>query len=396
MQAPNVTSNLSFDNTKLAFKHLSDKELKKSYWLFKALSNPVLAGVGPFLTKIALFLRLPISGLIKSTLFNHFCGGETLQEATPTVLRLFANKVGSILDYSVEGEENEVVFDHSAKQILKCINKTLEFPDAIPFCVFKMTAIVRFSLLEKISNKEALKDYEELEWQKALERVDLICRTATDLLQPIMIDAEESWIQNAIDEIAVKMMAKYNTETAIVFNTYQLYRTDKLDALINDLTVAKTHGFKLGAKLVRGAYLEKERKRAIEKSYSSPIHETKENTDKHFDTAVSFCLENIEEISVVIGTHNQHSCEVLVEKMEQRQIAANHPHIYFAQLLGMSDNISFNLAHHHFNVAKYVPFGPVKSVMPYLLRRADENSAIAGQMGRELRLVSEELDRRRN
>ncbi len=394
MQEPNVPLNLSFDNTKLAFKHLSNKELKKSYWLFKVISNQVMSGVGPFLTKTALFFRLPISGLIKATLFKQFCGGETLEEATPTVLRLFANNVGSVLDYSVEGEENEVVFDHSAQQILKCIDKTMEFPDAIPFCVFKMTAIARFSLLEKISNKQELKGYEQLEWQKALERVDMICRTASEFSQYIMIDAEESWIQSAIDEVALKMMEKYNVKKAIVFNTYQLYRTDKLAALITDLTIAKTHGFVLGVKLVRGAYLEKERKRALENSYPSPIHHTKEDTDCDFNASVSFCLENIEDVILMIGTHNLLSCEILIEKMEQRQIASNHPHIYFAQLLGMSDNISFNLAHHHFNVAKYVPFGPVKSVMPYLLRRAEENSAIAGQMGRELKLIKLELARR--
>ncbi|HEX7366134.1 MAG TPA: proline dehydrogenase family protein [Pelobium sp.] len=386
--------NISFDNTEVAFKRFSNAELKKSYWLFKVISNWFLAKVGPFFTKAAFFLRLPVSGLIKSTLFKQFCGGETIKECTPVILKLHANNVGTILDYSVEGESNEREFDHTTQQILKSISKASEMPDAIPFCVFKLTGLGRFSLLEKIAGGTALRDFEKVEWQKVLNRVDLICKTAAESQQPIMIDAEETWIQGSIDAVAIAMMQKYNKQQPIVFNTYQLYRTDKLAFLINDSTVAVTHGFVLGAKLVRGAYLEKERKRAIENGYPSPIHADKQSTDKDFDAAVSFCLNNLEKVAFIAATHNQHSCEVLVEKMEQRQIPVNYPHIYFAQLLGMSDNISFNLANRQFNVAKYVPYGPVKAVLPYLLRRAEENTSIAGQMGRELSLIGKELKRR--
>nr|WP_294899751.1 proline dehydrogenase family protein [uncultured Pedobacter sp.] len=395
MKKQSPISNLSFDNTEVAFKHLSNKELKKAYWLFKTISNRSLAKVGPFFTQTAFFLRLPISGLIKSTLFRQFCGGETINGCTPVILRLFANRVGTILDYSVEGRVNEQAFDDTAQQILRSIHKALELPDAIPFCVFKVTGLARFSLLEKIGKKAKLHSFEELEWKKAVTRIDLICKTASEVFQPVMIDAEESWIQNVIDEIAIAMMKKYNKQRAIVFNTYQLYRTDKLASLINDSTIAVTHGFILGAKLVRGAYLEKERERAIEREYPSPIHVDKQATDRDFDAAISFCLDNLQKVAFMAATHNQHSCEVLIEKMEQRQIPVNHSHIYFAQLLGMSDNISFNLATHRFNVAKYVPYGPVKAVLPYLFRRAAENTAIAGQMGRELTLIAKELARRK-
>ncbi len=395
MEKQNLRSNLSFDNTAVAFKHLSNKELKKSYWLFTVISNQFLTKVGPFFTKTAFFLGLPVSGLIKSTLFKQFCGGETINECTQVILRLFANRVGAILDYSVEGEKEEKIFNHTAQQILKSINKAVEMPDAIPFCVFKITGLARFSLLEKIANKEKLLVFEEHEWQNALNRIDLICKTGVEFHQSVMIDAEESWIQDAIDSVAIDMMKKYNKQQPIVFSSYQLYRTGKLTSLINDLTIAETQSFILGAKLVRGAYMEKERKRAFEKGYPSPIHLNKETTDRDFDAAASFCLDNIKSVAFIVATHNEHSCEVLIEKMEQRQIATNHPHIYFAQLLGMSDNISFNLAKHGFNVAKYVPYGPVKSVLPYLFRRADENTSITGQMGRELSLISEELKRRK-
>ena len=395
MEKQNSVSNLSFDNTEIAFKHLSDRELKKSYWLFRTISNRLLSRIGPFLTKTALFLKLPVSNLIKSTLFKQFCGGETISECTPVILRLFANRVGTILDYSVEGADEEIVFDHTAQQIIKSINKAVEMPDAVPFCVFKLSGLARFSLLQKISEKIKLHAFEEREWQKVLDRVDLICKTASEFYQPVMIDAEESWIQDVIDEVDIIMMAKYNKQRPIVFNTYQLYRTDKLNSLIADLTLAETQSFILGAKLVRGAYLEKERNRAFEKGYPSPIHLNKQATDRDFDAAVSFCLDNVATIAFVVATHNQFSCQFLVEKMEQQQIANNHPHIYFAQLLGMSDNISFNLASYGFNVAKYVPFGPVKKVLPYLFRRAQENTAIAGQMSRELNLISRELKRRR-
>lgn len=395
MEKQSPVSSLSFDNTEIAFKHLSNKELKKSYWLFKIISNRFIANIGPFLTKTALFLRMPVSGMIKATLFKQFCGGETISECTPVILRLFANKVGTILDYSVEGAAEEKVFDQTAQHILNSIDKAVELPQAIPFCVFKVSGLARFSLLEKMANKQELKAFEAVEWQKALNRIELICKKASDFYQPVMIDAEESWIQDVIDDVALMMMQKYNKERPIVFNTYQLYRNDKLTSLIVDCTIAKTQQFVLGAKLVRGAYMEKERARAVEKGYPSPIHLDKGATDRDFDASVLFCLDHIAHIAFAVATHNQQSCRFLVTEMEQRKIQSNHPHIYFAQLLGMSDHISFNLAVNNFNVVKYVPYGPVKSVLPYLFRRAEENTSIAGQMSRELSLIKKELERRR-
>ena len=385
---------LSFDNTEIAFKQQNTEELKKSYWLFKLISNNLLVKLGPFFTNTALFFRLPISGLIKKTIFSQFCGGETIEECTPTINKLAKGGVGTILDYSVEGEEIEHIFDLTAKELINTIKKAVELPTSIPFCVFKITGLARFSLLEKINDKQQLSPIEKIEWEKALSRVRLICKTAAEFNKPIMIDAEESWIQDAIDELVLVNMMEFNKLRAIIFNTYQLYRHDKLSSLIADLTIAKTQGFILGAKLVRGAYLEKERKRANNRGELSPIQPDKAATDRDYNAAVSFCLDNLEDVAMVVGTHNQYSCEVLVKKMEQTQIPFNHPHIYFSQLLGMSDNLSFNLAAENFNVAKYVPYGPVKSVLPYLVRRAQENTAVAGQMGRELSLISQELKRR--
>ena len=385
---------LSFDNTEIAFKHQSNKELKQSFWLFKAISNNLLVKIGPFFTKLALGIKLPISAVIKATIFKQFCGGEDIQECTSVIHKLAKENVGTILDYSVEGEEFEEAFDHTQSEIINTIKKAVELPHAIPFCVFKVSGIARFALLEKINAQEELSKLEQYEWEKALARVNAICEVASQYQKKIMIDAEESYIQDAIDQIALDMMAKYNKTTAIVYNTYQLYRHDKLASLIADTTIAQTTPFILGAKLVRGAYMEKERKRAKMLNIPSPIQPNKEATDRDYDAAISFCLENINHVSFIAGTHNQKSCEILAERMEFLALQPNHQHVYFSQLLGMSDNLSFNLANAGFNVAKYVPYGPVKSVLPYLFRRAEENTAIAGQMGRELTLIDREIKRR--
>ena len=385
---------LSFDNTEIAFKHQSNKELKQSYWLFKAISNNLLVKIGPFFTKLALGIKLPISSVIKATIFKQFCGGEDIQECTSVIHKLAKENVGTILDYSVEGEEFEEAFDHTQSEIINTIKKAVELPHAIPFCVFKVSGIARFALLEKINAQEELSKLEQYEWEKALARVNAICEVASQYQKKIMIDAEESYIQDAIDQIALDMMAKYNKTTAIVYNTYQLYRHDKLASLIADTTIAQTTPFILGAKLVRGAYMEKERKRAKMLNIPSPIQPNKEATDRDYDAAISFCVENINHVSFIAGTHNQKSCEILAERIEFLALQPNHQHVYFSQLLGMSDNLSFNLANAGFNVAKYVPYGPVKSVLPYLFRRAEENTAIAGQMGRELTLIDREIKRR--
>ena len=357
---------LSFDNTEIAFKHQSNKELKQSYWLFKAISNNLLVKIGPFFTKLALGIKLPISAVIKATIFKQFCGGEDIQECTSVIHKLAKENVGTILDYSVEGEEFEEAFDHTQSEIINTIKKAVELPHAIPFCVFKVSGIARFALLEKINAQEELSKLEQYEWEKALARVNAICEVASQYQKKIMIDAEESYIQDAIDQIALDMMAKYNKTTAIVYNTYQLYRHDKLASLIADTTIAQTTPFILGAKLVRGAYMEKERKRAKMLNIPSPIQPNKEATDRDYDAAISFCVENINHVSFIAGTHNQKSCEILAERIEFLALQPNHQHVYFSQLLGMSDNLSFNLANSGFNVAKYVPYGPVKSVLPYL------------------------------
>jgi proline dehydrogenase len=385
----------SFDNTEIAFKHQSNKELKQSYWLFKAISNNLLVKIGPFFTKIALGIRLPISSLIKATIFKQFCGGETIQECTSVIIKLAKENVGTILDYSIEGEEFEEEFDHTQLEIINTIKKAVELPQAIPFCVFKISGIARFALLEKVNAKQELNELEQYEWNKALDRINAICEAASACQKKVMIDAEESYVQDAIDEIALEMMSKYNKNSPIVYNTYQLYRHDKLASLIADTTIAQTTPYILGAKLVRGAYMEKERKRAKILNIPSPIQPNKEATDRDYDAAISFCVENIKHISFIAGTHNQKSCGILAEKIEFQSINPNHPHVYFSQLLGMSDNLSFNLANAGFNVAKYVPYGPVKSVLPYLFRRAEENTAIAGQMGRELSLIDTEIKRRK-
>ncbi|MBC7655264.1 MAG: proline dehydrogenase family protein [Oligoflexus sp.] len=392
---PLETKTLSFDDTAVAFKHQTDKELKESYWLFKAISNNILVNIGPLMTKFAMAIRLPITKIIKKTIFKQFCGGETIAECTSTINKLANVGVGTILDYSIEGEEEEKVFDHTAKEVMDTIKKAVEMPQAIPFCVFKITGIARFELIRKIDNNEELNKLEKFEWQKALSRLENIAKTAFDLQKPLMIDAEESWIQNAIDNLALELMRKYNKEKAIIFSTYQLYRHDKLASLITDLTLAQVEGFILGAKLVRGAYMEKERKRAFELGYNSPIQNDKDSTDRDYNLAISFCLDNLKDVNFVAGTHNQYSCEILIEKMEFKSIENNHSNIYFSQLLGMSDNLSFNLSNANYNVAKYVPYGPVKAVLPYLFRRAEENTAIAGQMGRELKLISSEIKRRK-
>ena len=384
---------LSFDNTENAFRGKTDAELKRAYWLFKLISINFLTKIGPPITNLALKIGLPIKSLIKSTIFNHFCGGESIEECEGTVLQLHEVKVGSILDYSVEGEEEEPVFDATCVEIMKTIQHA-QGDKRIPLTVFKATGLGKFSLLEKINAEQTLDTNEKSAFERFKSRVDQICKLANELGVKVMIDAEESWIQDTIDRVALEMMRKYNQEQAIVYNTYQLYRHDKLASLKADAGIASHEKFFLGAKLVRGAYMEKERKRALSMNYPSPIQADKESTDRDYDHALQFCISEIAMISFVAGTHNEQSCRLLAELLDEKAIPHNHEHVYFSQLLGMSDNLSFNLSAFGYNVAKYVPYGPVKAVMPYLFRRAEENTSVAGQMGRELRLIAVELKRR--
>jgi proline dehydrogenase len=388
------TRQLSFENTEIAFRHSSNTDLKRAYWLFKVINVNFMVKIGPPMTNFAMKIGLPIKKLIKSTIFRHFCGGETIRECEKTIKSLYAGNVGTILDYSIEGEDDEEVFDVTGAEILRTIRRAAKEP-AIPITVFKVTGVGRFGLLEKLDAKAALTPEEQEEWQKVQDRVTAICDKAFETGVPVMIDAEETWIQDTIDQLALDMMRLFNKKKAIVYNTYQLYRHDKLQSIRDDHQVAAKEGFILGAKLVRGAYMEKERKRAEEKGYPSPIQTDKAAADRDYDAALDYCTDHIARIAFVAGTHNENSCSRLAHLLDEKNIDHNNPHVYFSQLLGMSDNLSFNLADAKYNVAKYVPYGPIKAVLPYLFRRAQENTAIAGQMSRELGLIVKEVKRRR-
>ena len=388
------TKPLSFENTEIAFKHESNTDLRRAYWLFKIINLNFLVKIGPPITNFAFKIGLPIKSLVKTTIFNHFCGGETIAECEPTIRNLQSGKVGTILDYSVEGENDEAVFDDTRDQIIATINRA-KGDAAIPLTVFKVTGVGSFEILEKADASLSFSAEEETAWQKIFDRVDLICKTAFELNVPVMIDAEETWIQRTIDLLALNMMRQYNQQKIIVYNTYQLYRHDKLASLKADYQAALAENFLLGAKLVRGAYMEKENKRAAEKSYPTLIQPDKTATDRDYNLALRFCVEHLDRIAFVCGTHNEQSCKLLAELLNEHEISHNHPHVHFSQLLGMSDNLSFNLSDAGYNVAKYVPFGPVKAVLPYLFRRAQENTAIAGQTSRELSLISKEKKRRK-
>ncbi|KQC00702.1 proline dehydrogenase family protein [Pedobacter sp. Hv1] len=385
---------INFDNTEIAFRNKSNAELNQAYWLFKIISSNFLTKVGPPITNFLLNAGFPIKGAIRATIFKQFCGGETINECEHAIEQLHIGKVGTILDYSVEGEEEEEVFDFTCEETIRTIDRADGDP-RIPITVFKVTGIGRFALLEKIHAKQELNVAEIEEYDRVKKRCEKICRTAFEKQVPIMIDAEETWIQGPIDELALEMMTAFNKEKLIVYNTYQMYRHDKLADLKADYMIAKETGFILGVKMVRGAYMEKERKRALEMGYPSPIQPDKETTDKDYDESLKFCVQHIDQIGFVCGTHNEDSSRLLTELMDENNIPHEHPHAFFAQLLGMSDNLSFNLSDAGYNVAKYVPYGPIKAVMPYLFRRAQENTSVAGQTGRELGLISKEKARRR-
>jgi proline dehydrogenase len=355
---------LSFENTEIAFRHATNTDLKRAYWLFKIINVNFLVKIGPPITNFAVKIGLPITGIIKATIFKHFCGGETIRECEDTIKSLEHGGVGTILDYSVEGEDDEQVFDETRDEIIRTIKRAAK-DRAIPLTVFKVTGVGRFGLLEKLDAKETLTDAEQQEWQKAKARVLDICEKAHSVNIPVMIDAEETWIQDTIDQLSLDMMRRFNKNKCIVYNTYQLYRHDKLDSLMDDNETAVKEKFILGAKLVRGAYMEKERKRAEEKGYPSPIQATKEASDKDYNLALDYCTDNISSIAFVAGTHNEDSCRLLTNLLEKKNIEHKTSHVYFSQLLGMSDNLSFNLADAGYNVAKYVPYGPIKAVLPY-------------------------------
>lgn len=382
-------SHLSFENTEVAFKSKSNAALRKASWLFKSFDYPITLTLGPTLAKLT--VNLGLKGVIKSTIFEQFCGGETIAECDATIKKLGESRIGTILDYSVEGAEEASAFNHTAKEIIATIVRA-QGNAQIPFSVFKVTGIVESDILEKITYKQELTEIEKANWEKGRARFFEVCEAASKHDVRLFIDAEETWLQGAIDALAEEAMLKFNREKAIIYNTLQMYRHDRLAYLKEQLET--TQHF-LGFKLVRGAYMEKERKRAQEKGYVDPIQPNKAASDQDYDSAVALCIENIDRVAICIGTHNELSSLKGVELMKKHNLEANDDRVFFSQLLGMSDHISFNLSHHGYNVAKYVPYGPVSAVIPYLTRRAQENSGMAGQMGRELGLITKELHRRK-
>ena len=389
-----LASNISFDDTSIAFEAKSNSALRKANFLFSVVNIPLLSQLSTGAVKLGMTLRLPIRGIIKYTIFEHFCGGETINESEHTIKELGEYAIGTILDYSVEGEEDESSFDRTRDEIIKTI-EIAHMSENIPFSVFKVTGVAPTALLEKIQKKDTLTKEEEKSFERVKARVKAICSKAYEYSVPILIDAEETWIQNPIDELAYNMMKLFNQEKAVIFNTIQMYRTKTLEALKTAFHYAAMGNYYLGVKLVRGAYMEKERERAQELGYESPIQPTKEATDNNFDKGLAFCIDNKQRVSLVCGSHNEYSNYYLALLMEKHSLKNDDPRVWFAQLYGMSDNISFNLAKAGYNVAKYVPYGPVKSVIPYLLRRASENTSVAGQSSRELTLIRRELKRRK-
>jgi len=383
-----------FENTETAFVLKSDSELERAYFLFKMISSQPLVKIGTAATNFALKANLPVEGLIRSTVFDHFCGGVNEEDCLPVIDNLYAKGVSSVLDYSVEGKETEEQFDNAVKKILKIVQFCDE-REAIPIVVFKPTGFGRFKLYQKITEGKQLTDTEKEEWNRVVERFKAVCELAKEKDVEVLIDAEESWMQDAADELVEEMMRLYNKDKVIVYNTLQCYRWDRLDYLKSLHERANSEGFKVGMKIVRGAYMEKERSRAEEFSYKSPICENKNATDGIFDNTLTYILNNLGDISIFIGTHNEKSSYLAMELMEKYKIDKSDNNVWFGQLYGMSDHISFNLASKGYNVAKYIPFGPVKDVMPYLIRRAEENTSVAGQTNRELELLKTERKRRK-
>ena len=388
---------INFSDTETAFKNQSNSQLNLNYYIFMAMNQNWLVNIGTFLIKWFLKLGLPIKFIIKRTIFQLFCGGEDIQECEKTIDKLSRYGVGTILDYSVEGEDNEKSFDETKAELMKTIEMARQFPEKIPFSVFKVTGIGSRELMTEVQEFgiDNLSPEKHAAYQRLVKRFQALCKSAAEKGVRLFIDAEETWIQDVIDELTLEEMKKYNTPARIlIYNTYQMYRTASYGILDGHIEAARGEGFGVGAKLVRGAYMEKERERAEEKEYADPINPTKEASDQEYNKAVDLCIQNLDHTHVCLGTHNEESCLRAVNLLEEKGIARNDERVFFAQLLGMSDHISFNLAHEGYRVAKYVPYGPIESVMPYLFRRAEENTSIAGQSSREFALIRIEKERR--
>lgn len=385
---------VDFDELEIAFRAKKDEELFKRHFLFSTMKYPWLVKIGTNLTKFALWANLPVKKLIKSTIFDVFCGGETLDGCQRSSNELAAFGIGAIFDYSVEGEKSERAFDETAQEILRTIERASQM-DFIRFSAFKVTGLASFDLLAKIHAGKQLTQEEEAAWERVKARVESICSLAYQNEVSVLIDAEESWIQKPIDELTLDMMNKYNRESAVVFYTFQMYCHAMLDKLKTIHQDAAEKGYRLGAKLVRGAYMEKERARAEQMGYEDPIQPNKEATDNDYNAAMKYCIDNIHQIGLFSGTHNERSNYLLTHYMDESGMKPNDQRVFFAQLYGMSDHLSFNLADKGYNVIKYVPYGPLKATIPYLIRRAQENTSVKGQSGRELTLLKSEIKRRK-
>ena len=382
-----------FDNTEIAFALKSDSELERAYFLFKMISIEPLVRIGTAATNFALKAHLPVEGLIRSTVFDHFCGGVNEEDCLTVIDRMFEKGVSSVLDYSVEGKETESEFERAFKMTLKIIDFAKE-KKSMPIAVFKPTGFGRLKIYEKVSNGDTLTNSEKEEWTNIVKRYDAVSKAAKTNDVMLLIDSEETWMQKAADDLVTQMMEKYNKDKPIVFNTLPMYRKDRLEFMKEQHKTARKKGYSIGYKLVRGAYLEKENERANEMGYETPMCPNKKATDDNYNGAVAYMIKNIKDMSIFIGSHNEESAYLAMELMEGKGLKNNDNRIWFGQLYGMSDHITYNLADKGYNVAKYIPFGPVKDVMPYLIRRAEENTSVAGQTSRELSLLKKEKKRR--
>lgn len=391
--SPTTTDRLDFSNTEVAFRSLDNGQLRKAYWMFAAMNQPWLVNMGTTMLSKMLDMGLPLQGLVKATIFSQFCGGETITECAKTVEKLGQYGIGSILDYSVEGEDTEAEFDACLQELCRVV-EVAKGNAHIPFAVFKVTGLVATAILTKAQAGEQMTASETEALNRGRARVWHLCQLAASHKVRIFIDAEESWIQDIIDTWAMELMAELNQQSCIVYNTYQMYRHASLGNLKTHISQASAGGFLFGAKVVRGAYMEKERARAASMGYQDPIQPNKAASDRDYDLALHYCLDHLDVASFCAGTHNEASTRLLAEEMDRRQIPHRDTRIWFSQLLGMSDNMSYTLAAAGYNVVKYVPYGPVKAVVPYLSRRAKENTAIAGQSSREFGLIKTEMRRR--
>lgn len=389
-----MNSKFSFKDTFIAFSYKSDQELKRSYLLFLSINNPVLSKLGANIVKFALKVNIPIKGIIRSTVFKQFCGGESIDQCDETIDKLAKFNIKTTLDFAAEADSGEIDYHRAVREILKTVEKAATNSN-ISFCVFKPTGVASKELLEKIQLKERLSDQEKVEFEAVRQRFHTIAKACFDTGSQLYIDSEDSFYQDPIDELVNDLMEKYNGEKAVVFNTYQMYRNGMLEKLDKASERGREKGYHVGAKLVRGAYMEKERERSEKKGYPDPILPDKRTTDRQYDEALKYCVAHIDHMELCSGSHNENSNSFLVQLIHDHNLKKDDPRIFFAQLFGMSDHISFNLAHQGYNVVKYLPYGPIDTVMPYLLRRAEENTSMAGQSSRELELIRQELKRRR-